>query len=311
MAKQKDFIEEYVQINGIDQYFLHYPSPQKEVVIFLHGGPGSPTSAFAYNLMEYCDFCNVVYYDQRGTGKTLKKNKTRASDLTLEVMLADLKETVGYVKKKYQTDKVILLGQSWGSVLGTQYALRHPEDVACYIGTGQVVNRRKETKVAYDKLKETLESKGATKDLAKLTALGDGSKVDAKNFDSHVVKFQKLQSKYGYSVNISKMLRIALKSPIVKFSDFYCFIKSPKLNEELSNSISEYSIWDISDYEVPVYYVLGRDDWQVPTVFAAEYFEKINAPRKGLYWIENAGHATDVDNPKDFCKAVKEIILQL
>jgi hypothetical protein len=27
--------------------------------------------------------------------------------------------------------------------------------------------------------------------------------------------------------------------------------------------------------------------------------------------VENAGHVTDVDNPVDFCKAVKEIISQL
>ena len=136
MKQKKTFTEEYVQINGINQYFLHYPSTQRGVVIFLHGGPGTPTSAFAYNLMEHWDFCSIVYYDQRGAGKTLKMNKAEASDLTIEAMLADLKDTVEYVKKKYQTDKVILLGQSWGSVLGTQYVLRYPEDIACYIGNG-------------------------------------------------------------------------------------------------------------------------------------------------------------------------------
>jgi len=308
MGKNRDYIEEYVQINGIKQYFLHYPSAGEEVVIFLHGGPGSPSSAIAYVFMEHFDFCNFVYYDQRGTGKTIKANKTKASDLTLDTMLADLKETIRYVKEKYQTDKVILLGQSWGSVLGTQYVLRYPEDVACYIGTGQVVNRRKETKISYDELEKTIKSAGSKKDLEKLQALGDGSDVDAADFDRYVVQFQKIQSKYGHSVNIREMLKFILKSPIIKISDWYYFVKGMKLNEDLSGSLSEYDILDIIDYAVPVYYILGRNDWQVPSTLAAEYFETIKAPYKGLFWIENAGHVADVDNPRDFSQAVQDII---
>jgi len=312
MKYKKPFTEEYVQINGIKQYFLHYPSPQKEVVIFLHGGPGSPTSAFAYNLMEHWDFCSVVYYDQRGTGKTLKMNKAKASDLTIEILLADLKETVEYVKSKYQTDRVILLGQSWGSVLGTQYTLRYPEDISCYIGNGQIVNMRKGFDIAFDELKETLERKGATKDLAKLISLDNFSNLASKDLSRHLEKFQKIQSKYGHSVNILELLKIGFKSPVTRISDFYYFLRSPKLTEGLwSDYLADYSIWDIADYKTPVYYVLGRDDWQVPSTFAAEYFEKINAPHKGLYWIENAGHATDVDSPKDFSTIVREIVLGL
>jgi len=54
--------------------------------------------------------------------------------------------------------------------------------------------------------------------------------------------------------------------------------------------------------------VLGKDDWQVPSLSGSEYFEKINAPRKRLFWIENAGHVADMDNPKDFAEAVSKIV---
>ena len=73
----------------------------------------------------------------------------------------------------------------------------------------------------------------------------------------------------------------------------------------------DYSLWDKVEYSVPVFYLLGTDDWQTPSTLAAEYFEKITAPTKSLYWIDNAGHATDVDNPAEFYKAVKEILIQL
>jgi pimeloyl-ACP methyl ester carboxylesterase len=310
----KNFSEEYVQINGISQYFLHYPSPQREVVIMLHGGPGSSNAFFAHHLRPYWDFSNVVYYDQRGTGKTLKKNKTKANDLTMDVFISDLRQTISYIKEKYQTERIILLGQSWGTILGTHYILRHPDDVVGYIGTGQAAHARREMKIAYDKLKNTLESAGAKKDLEKQKKLGDYPNVSADDFYNKVIPFQRLQSKHGLAINVLKVLKAAIKSPVFRLNDLYFLPKGSKLTHQsadILNLLLNYDIWDTTEYPVPVYYVLGRDDWQVPSVLAAEYFEKIKAPQKGLYWVENAGHAADIDNPADFCKTVREIIMQL
>ena len=84
---EKDYSEEYIKINGIFQYFLHYDFSQKDTVIFLHGGPGESKANFAYHFAPYFNFCNVVYYDQRGTGKTQLKNKTKADEITLEILV--------------------------------------------------------------------------------------------------------------------------------------------------------------------------------------------------------------------------------
>jgi len=61
---------------------------------------------------------------------------------------------------------------------------------------------------------------------------------------------------------------------------------------------------------VPVYYILGRHDEMTSSIIAAEYFETIKAPKKGLYWIEDAGHLPDTDNPSAFSNAIKDIIMQ-
>jgi len=44
----KNFVEEYVPINGISQYFLHVPGEGKDVLIMLHGGPGLANSYVSY-----------------------------------------------------------------------------------------------------------------------------------------------------------------------------------------------------------------------------------------------------------------------
>ena len=41
------------------------------------------------------------------------------------------------------------------------------------------------------------------------------------------------------------------------------------------------------------------------------FHQKINAPQKRLFWIENAGHVADLDNPTEFFVAIKGIIMQL
>ena len=69
------FREEYVRINGIAEYLLHYPAgPDAPVILQIHGGPGAPESVFAYLVESFERRYTIVYYDQRGAGKTLKKN---------------------------------------------------------------------------------------------------------------------------------------------------------------------------------------------------------------------------------------------
>ncbi|MCL2858001.1 MAG: alpha/beta hydrolase [Oscillospiraceae bacterium] len=313
MGKTKNFTEEFVKINGIEQYFLHYPSPQKEVVIFLHGGPGGSTSFLSYVLQPYWDFCTIVYYDQRGASRTQKRSKSEQKDLTVENLIADLRQTIKYVKNKYKTDRVILLGQSWGTVLGTQYILKYPEDVIGYIGTGHCIDTRRDMKIIYEKLNVLITNKGNKKDAIKLRQIQNLliMSVDDKNYVANDMKFTYLKQKYGLNLKSGKLLRAMLKSPIFKLSDILLMIKGVKLNFHLTKWLTDYSIWDTTEYAVPVFYILGKDDWQTSSMLAAKYFEKINAPQKGLYWIDNAGHATDIDNPKDFCKSVKEIVSQL
>ena len=309
----KNFTEEYVQINGIYQYFLHYPSQQKEVIIHLHGGPGSSMAGASYIYSPILDYCNVVFYDQRGTGKTQKKSKSGPEDLTIENLIADLKQSIAYIKKKYKTDRIILLGQSWGTVLGTQYILKYPEDVIAYIGTGHCIDTRRDMKVIYDKLEKLIEIKGNKKDAKKLMAMQNlpDMKVDDKDYIATDMKFTYMKSKYGLNLKAGKLLKTMLKSPIFKLNDILLMIRGVKLNFNLTKWSTDYSIWDISEYSTPVFYILGRDDWQTSSVLAAEYFEKINAPQKKLFWIENAGHVADLDNPTDFFAAIKEIVMQL
>ena len=90
-----DYREEYVTINGIPQYLLHYPQENKPVLLFLHGGPGAAEHLMAYKLNPYfSEIVTQVHWDQRGAGKTLLKNKQNGSSQSLEQMMEDLHQVV-------------------------------------------------------------------------------------------------------------------------------------------------------------------------------------------------------------------------
>ena len=307
----KNFTDEYVSINGIQQYFLHIPNTSKEVVIMLHGGPGIPNSYLAYYHQPYLGFCNTVYYDQRGAGKTLLKNNIPPESLSYEILVEDLKQTIQYVIEKYQTDRIFLLGHSCGSLLGTKYVAKYPYDVAGYIGYGQIVAQAVYERVWYEYLKEVVMKAGNKRDIKRISAVdANFPNIGREKYLDTYHLLSGLELKYGYKSN--DWMKLYRKSPIMSlFRDGRVMMDAEKFNRNLMSETYDFDIRDIKDYEVPIFYVLGRHDVWTPSIAAAEYFETINAPEKRLYWIEDAGHMTDTDNPSAFFGAIKEIVTQL
>ncbi|MCL1948179.1 MAG: alpha/beta hydrolase [Turicibacter sp.] len=304
---KKDFTEEYVPINGIEQYFLHYPAEAEEVVLMLHGGPGFPNSYTAYYVHPFLDFCNVVYYDQRGAGKTQLKNRTNPDTLSYTILLEDLHRTVQYVKEKYKTERVLLAGHSCGSLLGTQYILKYPNDVLAYIGYGQMVESKALHRIWYMDLRKTIEKSKHKRDLKKMAAISsEFPNVPMEQFVAGVHILTDMHLKYSYGDK--NYMSIFRRSPIMTFKDGMIMMRAGKNNEKLIEETYGFDISDIALYQLPIFYVLGRYDALTSSELAAEYFEKISAPKKGLYWIENAGHMTDTDQPEAFGKAILDII---
>jgi proline iminopeptidase len=96
-------------------------------VIVLHGGPDFDHSYLLPDLDRLKDAFRLIYYDQRGRGKSAEN--VRPEDVTLGSDLDDLDR----VRQHFRLDSVVLLGHSWGAVLALEYALRHPTRVSYLI----------------------------------------------------------------------------------------------------------------------------------------------------------------------------------
>ncbi|HEY2359790.1 MAG TPA: alpha/beta fold hydrolase [Candidatus Angelobacter sp.] len=97
---------------------------QGTAIIVLHGGPDFDHSYLLPELDRLSDSYRLIYYDQRGRGRSA--DGVKPEDVTLASDIADIEK----VRQYYHLDSVVLLGHSWGTVLALEYALRHPGRVS-------------------------------------------------------------------------------------------------------------------------------------------------------------------------------------
>jgi pimeloyl-ACP methyl ester carboxylesterase len=57
---------------------------------------------------------------------------------------------------------------------------------------------------------------------------------------------------------------------------------------------------EVNEVKTPVYFCLGRHDYEVPSVFAAQYCEVLQAPRKRLVWFESSAHLPNIEEKDKF-----------
>lgn len=91
----------------------------KTTFIFLHGGPGSPISD-KYKQRFDPKLQRVIFFDQRGTGKSTPKGSLKNNTTQ------DLVEDIEKIATKLHLDAFVLTGGSWGSCLALAYALQYP-----------------------------------------------------------------------------------------------------------------------------------------------------------------------------------------
>lgn len=312
-------LKEYRMINGIQQYLVHRTeNDELPVLLVLHGGPGEsaiPTRYLAQRDWE--KYFTVVNWDQRLCGKTLQINADKQTELaatvTLEQLIEDTREICDYLRAKYHQDKIFILGHSWGSVLGSMFARQYPDRVRAYVGVGQVVNMRRNEELGYQKVLQKARIAGADHDVQTLLALTPYPTAEfGQEMMDKMMTVRRLQRKYCLASPITlKDLWQMATTPDVSLNELPVYfemdfqIQLPLLKELMDFNLEALD----SHYAVPVYYLLGDHDWQTPYPIAEAYFAKIEADRKQLMLIPNAGHNTMTDQPEYFLNALRTVLL--
>jgi len=97
---------------------------QGRPAIILHGGPDFDHGYLLPDLDRLKDAFRLIYYDQRGRGRSAEN--VRPEDVTLTSDVDDLDR----VRQHFRLDAPVLVGHSWGAVLALEYALCYPTRVS-------------------------------------------------------------------------------------------------------------------------------------------------------------------------------------
>jgi len=125
LTVEKDASLPSIYINLSKFHAETFGNPANKMLVVLHGGPGSD-----YRYLLNCkEFANqgyyVVFYDQRGSGLSARHSK---NEYTIQLMIDDLHAVIAHYRAS-PSQKIFLLGHSWGAILATAYINQNPSAI--------------------------------------------------------------------------------------------------------------------------------------------------------------------------------------
>ena len=287
----------YVPINGIEQWItVTGAACGNPVILFIHGGPGNALSPYADAIYAGWErHYTLVQWDQRGAGMTYAKQRpTEDVPLSVAQMRDDGIAVARYIEQHLGQQKVILMGSSWGSILGVHMAKARPELFHAYIGTAQVVNARDNEAGMYREVLALAQAAGDTTTLDKLTALGPPPWRDPRNFGI----LRRFDRKYEGLATHAPPKHWWQPAPFyatpqaladAEAADDYSYIQFIGMRGD--GMFAKVDLPALGPrFELPVFFIMGEEDLLTSPAIARTYFDRLTAPVKDFTLVKRAGH---------------------
>ncbi|MFL5878364.1 MAG: alpha/beta hydrolase [Solirubrobacteraceae bacterium] len=299
----------YRRLGGVDQWvMIRGESVDNPPLILLHGGPGlSETGFFRHFNTPLERSFTVVYWDQRGAGKSFDRKIPRSS-MTVEQFISDLDELVEAICARLGKTKVAIFGHSWGSGLGVLYAARFPEKVAAYVGSGQIGDWAAGESASYAFALADAQRLGKRRAAKKLRAIGPPPHTAGRLWTQRTW-LARLEGRMRPRA-MWKLGRAMLASPESSIFDLPDTMRAFRFSlGAMWTEVSRLNLLElVPALPMPVFFFLGRKDHWVPPQTSVAYIDALTAPSKKVVWFEDSGHEPFVDEPAKFNTAMAELV---
>lgn len=271
--------ERTVQIGGIRQYItIQGNDTTLPLLLFLHGGPGGSVMGYADKFTgKLQEHFLVVQWDQRETGRTRELNPSGVP-LTLSVFQNDTRELIDTLLKQFKREKLYLAGHSWGTALGFHIARTCPDLLYAYIPIGPMIHQRESERIILSLMKEK--------------ALKEGNETMLKELGSIHIPFENGQQLFYHRkwlADYSGSRKKLSEDYVINWSDTWLRLFNDASKENLLLSLPAIAC--------PVYFFVGRKDYQTNASITEQYYLQLKAPKKMLYWFEHSGHSLPTSEP--------------
>lgn len=261
------------------------------ILFFLHGGPGMPMMylGHAFQRPLESDFV-VVHWDQRGAGKSFRDDQPER--MRISQLLSDAEVVIEHILRELGQREVILVGHSHGSYLGVLLSRSRPDLVRAYVGVGQATDDAEARRIQFETL----------------SALYPDVEVTGANRES--LLFDAQFELYG-SRSMLPLIWDGVLASEYSLRDIMNVAKGP----QFSGRHMQYDVIDgpvsseITELEVPVYFIMGARDLVTPTSLARAYFEAISAPEKAFFIFDRSAHFPHYEEPDHFAETMRELFV--
>ncbi|WEY93231.1 alpha/beta hydrolase [Bacillus subtilis] len=267
--------KQMLMINGVDV--------KNPLLLFLHGGPGTPQIGYVRHYQELEQYFTVVHWDQRGSGLSYSKRISHHS-MTIDHLIKDTIQVTQWLLAHFSKSKLYLAGHSWGSILALHVLQQCPDLFYAYYGISQVVNPHDEESTSYQNIRETDIQHLIYRFCVELSRGG----FTRRHRQSLAVLFQMLTgNEYGVRNMHSFLngLRFSKKHLTGELYRFNAFTSVPSI-------------------KVPCVFISGKHDLIVPAEISKQYYQVLEAPEKRWFQFENSAHTPHIEEPALFANTL-------
>lgn len=256
-------------------------------IIVLHGGPDFDHHYLLPEMDRLADSFRLMYYDQRGRGRSAGEVEPDEVSIGSEV------EDLDSVRRYFGLDSVAVLGHSWGAVLAMEYATRHPDRVSHLI----LVNTAPASAADNLVFREHLLRTRPARDVERMQALASSARYRAGDLEVEAEYYR-----LHYRVALRRPEHIdqvvgRLRTYFTEDSVLTARAIEDRLYDETWASDRFDLIPRLQALDVPTLVVHGADDF-VPTALAGHIAEAI--PRGRLVVLQECGHFAYLECPDEF-----------
>ena len=275
-------------VNGGKIWYRVTGRGNKTPLVMLHGGPSFP-SHYLNPLLEIGTDRPVITFDQLGCGRPDRTTDT--SLMTIDAYVAQTKQLLDHLGVK----EFYLYGHSWGTMLGTDYYLKHKDGIKGLILASPCLSLRRWGEDA-----DTLISTIPDSISVVLRNSKNGMSQDSAALTTAIEHYYR---NFYYRKNpISADLDSAWSQ---MGSNVYVYMWGPD-EFSLTGALKDYDrTTDLKNINVPTLYTAGEFDPARPTT--VKYYQSLT-PNSKFVIISGAGHFTMHDNPSEEIKVISEFL---
>jgi pimeloyl-ACP methyl ester carboxylesterase len=282
--------QEAVEVGNIRQWIeMKGSDDTNPILLFLHGGPGNSSMSygdrFTTDLQKHFV---VMQWDQRASGKTAQLSAIR-QQITLERMILDAAEMIRYLCKRFSKEKVYIMGHSWGGFLALEVAFQYPELLEACFAVSPMVNQLESERLSLEWMKEVATREKDTKALEELDLIS--------------VPFKSSEQLYYHRKWLAKAM--GTNPPQKRFVDYWAVTWLPLFKEASNVNLSQTA----PELKVPVYFFVGKRDYQTHFKVTEDYYTLLKAEKKDLFWFSKSSHNLNLTEPTKLQTIVISILM--